>query len=298
MKNAKKIVLIMLLIPCGIAIFGLTKYNANFSQYINHPIPKQISNEQTPKAAKSEVHILGTVHFESVHIKREHLYKRIAEIAPDIILYESDSNTVKKILSGRDYFSQVLDVLKKRSKTKMEKQVVLKYITHKPDCVVLPYEWEIKDQFQRKHKIRSKPVEMIKSIIELENENILSEEQSTIINRYLELTRELNKIGSNGTFGDINSPAMDSLVAVRQYYQYTKLQEIVNERKELTEYVEFAQINKDYWDTRNKAMAQNILRQVRLNPNKKIVVLNGFYHRYFLIDELKKYEQKHEFSIK
>jgi uncharacterized iron-regulated protein len=91
---------------------------------------------------------------------------------------------------------------------------------------------------------------------------------------------------------------MDSLVAVRQYYQYTKLQEIVNERKELTEYVEFAQINKDYWDTRNKAMAQNILRQVRLNPNKKIVVLNGFYHRYFLIDELKKYEQKHEFSIK
>ena len=45
-------------------------------------------------------------------------------------------------------------------------------------------------------------------------------------------------------------------------------------------------------------MAQNILKQIKLNPNKKIVVLNGFYHRYYLIDELKKYEADYGFTLK
>lgn len=298
MKNAKKVILILHLVSCGVAILGLTKYNADLNQYIGQQTQKQARNKQISNVTKTEVHILGTVHFETTTIKRDHLYSRITEITPDIILFESDSNTVRRILSGRDYFFQALDVLKKRSTTKMEKPVVLEYIAHSPDCLVLPYEWEIRDQFQRKHKIRSKPIEMINAIIKLENEKLLTNSQSDIINKYLDLTKELNKIGSTGTFQAINSLATDSLVAVRQYFQYTKLQEIVNEREELAEYVDFAQINKDYWVVRNKAMAQNILRQIKLNPKKKIVVLNGFYHRYFLNDELKKYQQDYEFSLK
>ena len=45
-------------------------------------------------------------------------------------------------------------------------------------------------------------------------------------------------------------------------------------------------------------MTQNILEQIKLNPHKKIVVLNGFYHRYYLIDELRKYETDYDFMLK
>lgn len=45
-------------------------------------------------------------------------------------------------------------------------------------------------------------------------------------------------------------------------------------------------------------MAQNILKQIKLHPNKRIVVLNGFYHRYYLIDELKKYQTEYNFLVK
>ena len=54
----------------------------------------------------------------------------------------------------------------------------------------------------------------------------------------------------------------------------------------------------EYWDVRNKAMTANILNQIKLNPNKRIVVFTGYSHRYYLIDELKKYEKEFNFSVK
>ena len=69
------------------------------------------------------------------------------------------------------------------------------------------------------------------------------------------------------------------------------------DRKELSEYWDFIPIHMDYWDTRNRAMAQNILKQIANHPNKKIVVLNGYYHRYYLIEELKPYQAEYEFVL-
>ena len=54
----------------------------------------------------------------------------------------------------------------------------------------------------------------------------------------------------------------------------------------------------EYWDIRNKAMTANILKQIKRHPNKRIVVLTGNTHRYYLIDELKKYEKEFNFSVK
>ena len=45
-------------------------------------------------------------------------------------------------------------------------------------------------------------------------------------------------------------------------------------------------------------MTANILNEIKLNPNKRIVVLTGYSHRYYLIDELKKYEEELDFSVK
>lgn len=298
MKSIKKAIIALLLILGTIVIGGLIKYNFGLNKFIKQESNECPKSENRPKVIGTEVHILGTVHFETDSIKRLDLYHFIDSISPSIILYESDAKTVKRILRKRDYFFQLLNVFTNRAKTEMEKPVVLKYIENNPHCVVLPYEWEIRNQYHRKHKIRSKPKGMIQSIIELNNENLLTNDQSNIISRYLALSRELNKIGQYGTLVDINSLATDSIVKERQYYQYTKITEIVNDRKELAEYLDFAQIFMNYWDIRNKAMAQNILKQVKLNSNKVIVVLNGFYHRYYLVDELKKYEAEFGFSIK
>lgn len=43
-----------------------------------------------------------------------------------------------------------------------------------------------------------------------------------------------------------------------------------------------------FWDLRNQTMAQNIYiyNTAAKYPNKKIVVLTGFLHRYYLLKEL------------
>ena len=79
---------------------------------------------------------------------------------------------------------------------------------------------------------------------------------------------------------------------------YQKIPEIAKDRNELQEFKDFIPIHMEYWDLRNRAMAANILNQIKRNPNKRIAVLNGYTHRYYLIDELKKYETELEFSVK
>ena len=105
------------------------------------------------------------------------------------------------------------------------------------------------------------------------------------------------KMEDTATVVSINSLQMDSILRMRQSYTYKHLPEIAKNSTRLTEYADFIPIHMEYWDLRNKTMAQNILKHIQKNPNAVIVVLNGFYHRYYLLDELKKYETEYNFSV-
>jgi hypothetical protein len=48
------------------------------------------------------------------------------------------------------------------------------------------------------------------------------QDQSIILNKFIALIRELNKI-DKGTLADINNLVTDNLVRERQYYKYSKL---------------------------------------------------------------------------
>jgi len=292
----KRILIALLLIPSTICIGGITKYNIELNNFIKQETIDDSKSKSRPKVNKTEIHIVGTVHFETDSIKRHHLYSYLDSISPSVILYEGDSSTVKRIVNKTDYFARLVDAFK--NDTKMEKPVVLKYLELNPNCILLPYEWELRDKYHRKHKLRKRSKKMINAVIGLYKENLLTSDQSAIIDRFLDVNKALMKIEKNAIIADINSLTTDSIVKLRQGYIYKEFPEIAKDRKELSEYLDFVPIHMNYWDVRNKAMAQNILKQVKLNPNKVIVILNGFYHRYYLIDELKKYEDEYVFSIK
>ena len=54
----------------------------------------------------------------------------------------------------------------------------------------------------------------------------------------------------------------------------------------------------DFWDLRNQTMAKNIVTVVRNNPSKKIMVLTGYFHRYYLLEQLNKAKEKENFTLK
>lgn len=287
--------IILLSIISTVVLGALIKSNADLNKFIQHDNREASKTKIKSTINGTEVHIIGTVHFETDSVKRLDLHDLIADISPSVILFESDEKTLKRILRKRDYFFQLRDFFK--GNKSMEKSAVLKYIDQNPSCKVLPYEWEDLISYRHKHKLKKKPGELINSIIELKNENLLSSSQSSIMDEFLLLNSTLSNLEQGGTLAVINSPKTDSIVRQRQNYVYKKVPEIANDRKELSKYADFLPIHMGYWDKRNKAMVQNILNQIKLNPNKVIVVLNGFSHRYYLLDELKKYQAENGFTI-
>lgn len=53
----------------------------------------------------------------------------------------------------------------------------------------------------------------------------------------------------------------------------------------------------DFWDIRNITMAKNILTMTQKFQGKKIVVLNGFFHRYYLKSILSEKEEEYNFKL-
>ncbi len=56
----------------------------------------------------------------------------------------------------------------------------------------------------------------------------------------------------------------------------------------------------DFWKLRNTAMANNILKHLKGEEfqNKTIIVLTGFYHKYFLLKELTPKQNDFNFIIR
>ncbi len=290
----KKAVIRIFLIPLTVTV-ALTLVNFGLKSLTDQIHLDNRQSKNKPSNKTTEVHILGTVHYETDSIKRYHLYNYLDTISPSVILYEGDSNAVRRVVTRTDYFHSLLNAFKKGKE--VEKFVSLKYVKNNPNCTILPYEWELRDKFHHKHKLRKNSSSLLNSVVKLYSENELTPEQSNIIDEFLELNNEYNKIFKTGTFTEINSSITDSVIKQRQHYVYKKIPEIAQDRKELSEYWDFIPFHMSYWDTRNKAMVQNILTQVQHHTNEVIVVLNGYSHRYYLIEELKKYEAEYGFSV-
>ncbi len=296
MKKMKNITILFLVVPLTILLIGLITHRTHLNTYLSQKTKGGATLKTSSAIDTTEIHIVGTLHFETDSIKRDHLYNFIDSIAPMIILYEGTAGRVKRLEKRTDYLLQLWNAFKKG--TKMERAVVLKYMKNHPTCLLLPYEWELRDQYHRKHKLRKKSKKLINLIIKLHRDSLLSRTQSESIDKFLTLNNTLVKMDRNATIADINTITMDSILRERQYYIYKIIPEIAKARKEASEYFDFIPAHMNYWDARNQAMVQNILKQVKAHPNKVIAVLNGYYHRYYLIDELKKYEAEHKFKIK
>ena len=141
----KNITIILLSFPIVISIGVLAKYNIQLDNFIGQESNKHLNESSNLITPKTEVHIVGTVHFETDSIKRHHFYNYLDRISPSVILFEGDSNAVKKIAKRTDYFSQLIDAFK--SVKRVEKPIVLKYLEHHPHCLLLPYEWELRVKY-------------------------------------------------------------------------------------------------------------------------------------------------------
>ncbi|NMM47636.1 hypothetical protein [Marinigracilibium pacificum] len=277
-------------------VVAIIKYNVDLNGYINQEETGIQAQKNKAAPEQTEVYVVGSMHFETNNFKRDDLYNYINTVSPSIILYESDKQTVNRMVKRIDFLNQFMSAF--QNGERVENVVALKYLKNHPKAKVIGYEWEERDRFHFKHNYQKNMGELIGMAHQLIRENALSSEESEMISDYNEVKKKYLNLGNSKTLYDFNNPIADSIINKRQTYVYNIIPEILKSKELSDDLKEFLPVHMNYWDIRNKAMVNNIVNQIKNNPNKRIVVLTGYSHRYYLIDELKKLEEELNFSVK
>ena len=294
-KILKYFLIVWISLTIIICLGAIIKYNLDLNAYINQDEPDVQAQKHSIKNG-TEVYVVGSMHFETDNIKRDDFYTYISKVSQSIILYENNAQTVNRMVKRTDFLNQMMSSFKKENK--VECFVAHRYLKHHPECKVLSYDWQERDRFHFKHNYRKNMGKLIGMAHKLNREKILSNQESKIMNDYDKISKKMYNLGNSKTVYDFNNPIADSIIRVRQEYAYNKIPQILK-TKELSDDLEkFLPVHMSYWDTRNMAMVKNIVNHIKNNPNKRIVVLTGYFHRYYLIDELKKLEEELNFSVK
>ncbi|PKH52888.1 hypothetical protein CXF68_20255 [Tenacibaculum sp. Bg11-29] len=235
----------------------------------------------------TEIILIGTLHKPEPNFNSEILFDILEDIKPDLILLEGDSS----------FFTT--DFKLKKALKSNETMASTKYSEKYPMTKLRPYGFE--GRIQHRINIGSRPTDGLttKLLDSLNKVNLLSASEANIFNKWQALIEPL-KVQAFKSPENFNNPTTDSICAERQYYQYKMLTKITNTRDEFANrfhtkpngqkisYRDGYQLANEFWDLRNQTMAKNIMRMAELNKGKRIVVTNGFMHRYYLIKELKK----------
>jgi len=235
---------------------------------------------------KTEIFIIGNIHDSVPNYNSGILFNILDDVKPDIILHEVDREGMEEYIKEAN---------PKGNEIKASNLFIQKY----PGTERLPFDFEGRNQYRRNMGMVPTDNLTVKLIDSLYKSKQLSRRETKNYRRFSELTGELMKIATLPP-ERFNNSHTDKIARKRQHYQYKELLKIVQNRKEFNEnyvvkpdhekisYREGFKRMSDFWDVRNKTMAKNIYNIAFANPNKKIVVLTGFLHRYYLIEELQK----------
>lgn len=276
-KPLKIGVLTLLLLGAAVAV-ALLRYEQRQRAFLAAPAR---ATAALPPADSTEIFVVGTVHFPTPAFTADSLYDALETLRPDLILVEIDSTRLAAVFDPPAPMQRLGRVLGWAG-TPNEPAAVAKYQRRHPAALVRPYEWGRRDQFHRQYGILSTPGLIFSKLNELRDAGQLTPRQRRTLATYDSLTARLDALGGTQPLAALNSAAADSLAQRRQNSQYHQLKTLVDEHAALRGYRAFYQVNERYWDIRNQAMARNVARYAALYPGRRLVVLCGFNHRYYL----------------
>ena len=224
--------------------------------------------------SRTEIIIIGTIHSGNKYLNDKTLYKLLKSLNPDIILDEY-SETYKPV------FGLQTATFLKIAKPGIEQSALQRIARRHKKIVILPYD----TAFARKQYIK----EFIKF------ESLLYDSLSTIKKEHLDSMKYGAYTAKRDNYYELF--LTQDLQKINEVKVYTLGGELYKADKELIlplikKYVKDSSIarkfeaNLKFWNDRNNFMVRQIEKISTLNPGKRIVVLTGLNHKYFLTEKL------------
>jgi len=245
---------------------------------------------------KTELVLLGTVHQPIENFTPDSLYNILVDLKPDLILFEVDSS----FFTDNFEFNRTWD--------SNENIATIKYM-ESFDVEVRPYEFTGRNAYRINIGARPTDSKATQLLDSLYKNKLLDTLNNRIYKEYLAINDSLNSFAYSGAraFNDINT---DKVAEIRQRYQYKELLKIMNEYPVFSNtfhvkndgdsisYADGYKKASEFWDLRNRIMSKNILHFVEEFNGSRIVVLNGYFHRYYLNSLIKPKQDSLNFVVK
>jgi hypothetical protein len=220
--------------------------------------------------------VVGTVHSARVNFNEKILLGILQKIKPDVILVELDSS----------FFDSSANIKQEFINISLENKVVANYkqSTHVP---LHPYDIEGRNQFYEKYNYFTLQQNVSKALKNAKQANQLNESSQLILDA---ITRfdDIAHAFSGAKPELFNSDPCDVSMRQKEYYDFDGMLQIVQHTPSLSPYIDFCKLKHDFWIKRNDTMVEKIIKWSKIYQGRKVVVLCGFEHRYYLLDSLRK----------
>jgi hypothetical protein len=220
--------------------------------------------------AQTTITIVGTVHNATPAFTRHDFYQILENGKPDLVLFEFDSTLMGKDMKFNKQFLDIFEV-----------SVVDSFLKIHPNVLVRPFDIEGRNDFFSKANYFTLEMKMFNEIMRLYNADSLPPAYMLVNKKALELSEAVNKYASQSAMV-INSKEADDAVEGKMKWYHGNFPEMIKNTASLQQYEKHMIDDSTFWQKRNKAMAEHIVQYATLFKDKRILVITGYYHRYFL----------------
>ena len=234
---------------------------------------------------QKQIWLIGTAHEEKNYINADSLTYALNKIKPDLILIELEEK----------YFTEDYQLnLEKYPDLLSTNENIASYKYQQLHTVELrPFEIDGRNEFYKRENYFEKESQMFNEMLNLYENNKLSANSKTNFEILLSALISYANVEFR-SLTEANSDVATKFLALKNKINFELMISIVKQTEELEKWLEFSELRKDFWDRRNKAMFEKISGYSKEYPDKKIVVLVGNDHKYFLLELLK----QNEFEVK
>lgn len=231
--------------------------------------------------AQTKVIIIGTVHYETAQLKPDSLTAVLDQLHPDVILLERDSSsfTADFRLRGRILSNEI---------------IATKQYRKNHDVDIRPYDCKGAPQYYTRNNFIEHELKIRKKLFDTKKLMLVDELKS--YHEYMEVTGQLELV-SKKRIRDLNRPGVNYLVERQQSLMDHELLQLIQHHREFSNDLSHYLRERDFWAYRNKTMVKNIVRFVQSYPQRTIVVMCGFYHKYYLLKALGGVTHQYNFQL-
>ena len=207
-------------------------------------------------------------------------------VNPDLILLELDPS----------FFDSSFILPEKYQNITLENKAVTAY-AKTAGVRLRPFDIEGRNKFYQEHDYFKRELSLNQEISRMYSSGQLPSEAKLLFEGLLALASVRDSCGAERP-EVINSSACDKAIEKKQDYAFKGIGKIVDLTPALKEFKPFWSLADDFWTRRNDAMVRNILKYSHELKAKRVVVLCGFEHRYYLRKRLTEQVSKEGFIVK